>query len=217
MPTSKGRKPKRPNPNKAVPRKKVAFKAESIHDLPDAERFSRDPAKPFPADELYKAPVELPEPATEDQLLVALFNLDPLTQEVMIAERLAAMPNPGDPEKGQPVHIERVCRGPWAHNLRKLGIFCIPELATHELIAPDRASGTMVNHTAQSSRSRLTREDLWEKAKTQSPEIAKLVDDAKTPEERDKAMEKLLSAMPVHIRLAAKRLARHSDEELRLT
>lgn len=222
MPQSKGRKPKksaakRPHPNRAVPKKNVVPKAESIQDLPDAERFSRDPAKPLPADTLYKAPVDLPEAATEEQLLVALFNLDPLAQEVMIAERLAAMPNPGDPEKGNPVHIERVCRGPWAHNLRKLGIFCIPELATHELIAPDRASGVMVNHTAQSTRSRMTREDLWEKAKAQNPEIAQLVENAKTPEEREAAAAKLLKGMPMHIQLAAKRLMRHTDDELRLT
>jgi hypothetical protein len=216
MPESKKRKKKPlPNPNRAVPRKKLEFEKDSLADTPKGERFSRDPAKPLSEDQLYKA-VNLPEPATYEQVLVALSQMDPIIQEVMIAQRLAAMPHPGDPENGQPVHIERMVRGPWAHHLRKFGIFCIPELATHELIAPDRATGAMINHTASTAK-KLTTEDLWEVARKQNPELAHIVDNADTPEKKQAAAQKLLKNMPVAQRIAMERLMSKSDEELKLT
>lgn len=222
MPESKKRRKKvdlGPNaqkrPNRAVPKKNVLPPPESIKDLPDAERFTRGPHKPRPEDELYSVPVELPPPASYDQVLVALADLDPLAQEVLIASRLAAMPSPGDPENGMPVHIERVCRGPWAHGLRKLGIFCIPELATHELVASDRATGAMVNHTASTMR-QMNRNDIWDMVKDKHPEVAKIVEDADTPEKKAAAMEQLSAKLPAHIRIAMKRLASHTDEELAL-
>lgn len=217
MPESRKRKkvdlsknPQR-RPNRAVPRNPLQVPA-SIKDRPDAERFTRDPAKPIPG-ELKYVPVELPEPASYDQVLVALADLDPLEQEVMLAHRLAAMPHPGDPENGMPVHIERMARAPWAHHLRKLGIFCVPELATHELIAPDRATGAMINHTAMSAR-KIDHDDLWRVAREKNPEMAKLVDEADTPEKKQAAMKKLAGGMPVEIRIAMQRLLSKSPADL---
>lgn len=203
------------HPNRAVPRKSPVRKVESIKELPDAERFSRDPAKPIPEQDRY-VPTELPEPASYDQVLVALADLDPLEQEVMLAQRLAAMPHPGDPENGMPVHVERMARAPWAHHLRKLGIFCIPELATHELVSPDRATGVMVNHTAMSAR-KIDRDDLWRMAREKNPELAKLVDEADTPSKKRAAMKKLAGGMPVEIRIAMQRLVSTTTDELEPT
>lgn len=222
MPTSKPRKKvqlgknpqKRPNPNRATPRRSPV-PVSSIRDLPDAERFSRDPAKPL-AEEFVYQKVELPDPATYDQVLVALADMDALEQEVMIAQRLAAMPHPGDPENGMPVHIERMARAPWAHHLRKLGLFCIPELATHELIAPDRATGAMVNHTAMTAK-KIDRDDLWKMAREKNPELARLVDDADTPEKKEAAMKKLAAGVPMDIRIAMQRLVATTPEELEPT
>lgn len=210
MPESKKRKPARPQPNKAVPRKKLNLDAKSPSRNPD--RPSRNPAKPLADEQLHKA-VDLPDPASYDQVLVALSQFDPIVQEVMIAQRLAAMPHPHDPEDGMPVHIERMVRGPWAHHLRKLGIFCIPELATHELVAPDRATGAMVNHTAMTTKS-ITRDDLWEVARKQNPELAHMVDTADTPEKKQAAAQQLLKKLPVEIRIAMQRVMSHTDDEL---
>jgi hypothetical protein len=216
MPESRKRKRPQKRPNRAVPNKRTILpKVTDLSEEPDAERRTRSPHKPL-AEELLYQPVELPEPASYDQVLVALSELDPLAQEVLIASRLAAMPSPSDPENGMPVHIERVCRGPWAHGLRKLGIFCIPELATHELVAPDRATGAMVNHTASTMR-KLDRDDIWKMTQQQHPEVAKLVENAKTPEEKAAAMAELTKKLPAHIRIAMQRLASHTDEELALT
>lgn len=220
MPTSKPRKKAAPkknpqarrNPNKAVPRKKLAFETPS---QAEGVKQSRDPAKPLDDEQLYKA-VDLPEAATYEQVLVHLSAMDPIIQEVMIAQRLAAMPHPGDPENGMPVHIERMVRGPWAHHLRKFGIFCIPELATHELIAPDRATGAMINHTAGTAK-QLTADDLWEVARKENPELAHIVDTADTPEKKQAAAQQLLKDMPVHQRIMLKRLMGKSAEELALT
>lgn len=221
MPTSKPRKKAAPrknpqrDPNRAVPRRKVNFETNSLADEPDTGvRKSRNPAKPLSDEQLYKA-VDLPEPATYEQVLVALSQMDPIIQEVMIAQRLAAMPHPGDPENGMPIHIERVCRAPWAHHLRKFGIFCIPELATHELIAPDRATGAMINHTASTAR-KLDADDLWEVARSQDPELAHMVDTADTPEKKQAAAQKLLKNMPVAQRIMLQRLMKHDPEELAL-
>jgi hypothetical protein len=220
MPPSKPRKkvakksqPRR-TPNRAVPRKKLGLNTESQADAPAGTKISRDPAKPLSDDQLYQA-VDLPEPATYAQVLVALSEMDPIIQEVMIAQRLAAMPHPGDPENGMPVHIERPVRGPWAHHLRKFGIFCIPELATHELIAPDRSTGVMINHTASTAK-QLTADDLWKVAREESPELAHIVDTADTPEKKQEAAQKLLKGMPVAQRIALKRLMSKTDEELAL-
>lgn len=215
MPKSKPRKKARPNPNRAVPHKNLGLGAEPQADVKESVRRSRNPAQPISDEQLYHA-VDLPEPATYDQVLVYLSQMDPVIQEVMLAHRLAAMPHPGDPENGMPVHIERMVRGPWAHHLRKFGIFCFPELATHELIAPDRATGAMINHTASTAK-RITQDDLWEIARTQNPELAHIVDNADTPEKKQEAAQKLLKAMPVEQRIAIKRLMSKTDEELKLT
>ena len=216
MPESKKRKPaKRPNPNKAVPRKSLGLGADPAPARGKPKKISRNPAKPLTEEQLYKA-TDLPEPASYDQVLVHLARMDPVIQEVMIAQRLAAMPHPGDPENGMPVHIERMVRGPWAHHLRKLGIFCFPELATHELIAPDRATGTMVNHTAMTAK-KITQDDLWDIARKQNPELAHMVDTADTPEKKQEAAQLLLKKLPVEVRLAMNRLMSHTDEELALS
>jgi hypothetical protein len=171
-------------------------------------RKARDITREIPEDRLHTV-TELPEPATRDQLLVALARLDPLAQEMMLAARLAAMPNQTD---GPPINIHRGVRGPWAHQLRKLGVFCIPELATHELVAPD-ASGVLINHTGSTLQS-IDRKDLWERAKEQNPELGKLVEDAKTPEQRQAAMRKLAGRMPVETRIAMEKLIATAPEDL---
>ena len=213
MPTSKKRKTARsfPNPNRAVPRKPVVPLAEVVQDAPPPVSRSRDPAKPRPPEDLFKV-IELPEPATYGQVLVALSKLDGLEQEVMIAQRLAQMPHPGDPERGIPVHIERMARGPWAHNLRKLGLFCIPELATHELVAPD-GGGTMAKHTAATTR-KIGSDELWQVARAQNPEMAALVDGAETEEQKRDAARVLINRLPVAQRLALQRLLSVSPSDL---
>jgi hypothetical protein len=211
MPESKGRKRPRPNPNRAVPRKSVMPKYERTADMPDFADLSRDPAKPLPPEQLYE-PIELPEPASYDQVLVALSELDPLAQEVMIAERLAMMPHPGDPKRGMPVHIERMARGPWAHHLRKLGIFCVPELAVCELVATDR-TGTMRNHTAMSTR-RIGQDDLLEVVRQQNPAVGEMVDAAKTPAEKREAARILMAKLPVAERIALERILSTAPEDL---
>lgn len=145
----------------------------------------------------------LPEPASYGAVLVALSRLDPLAQEVMIAQRLAVMPSQKD--GSMPVNIPRMVRGSWAHHLRKLGLFCIPELATHELVANESA-GIMENHTAMNTR-RLTPDDLWEVAKSQSPELSSLVENAKTPEDKQRAMRLLAAKLPVEQRIALEKLS----------
>jgi type IV secretory pathway VirB10-like protein len=200
MPESKGRKqPPRPHPR--PPRKRVVPE-------PGQPTKSNDPAREIPEERRYRV-TELPEPATSDQLLVALSKLDPLAQEVMIAARLAAMPNPTN---GPPINIYRGVRGPWAHQLRKLGCFCVPELATHELVAEDQL-GMMLNHTGSTLRS-IDRTDLWETAKEQNPALGKLVDEAKTPEQKQAAMRMLAAKLPTDIRLAMEKLIATRVEDL---
>lgn len=210
MPESKGRK--RPQTNKAPRARKRVMPTHVPQDAAQARaeerRAKRDIAREIPEDKRYKV-TDLPEPATRDQLLVALAGLDPLAQEVMLAARLAAMPNPTD---GPAINIHRAVRGPWAHQLRKLGVFCIPELATHELVAPD-ASGVLINHTGSTLQS-IDRSDLWEKAKQQNPALGKLVEDAKTPEQRKAAMRKLAARMPVETRIAMEKLIATQPEDL---
>lgn len=182
--------------------------------LDEPEEAPRKPDRSItherPPEDLYQEPSELPPPASEDQLLVALARLDPLAQEVMIASRLAAMPNPC--EGGPPINIHRKVRPEWAHQLRRLGIFCIPELATHELIAPD-ASGVMVNHTGATLES-IDRSDLWERAKAQNPALGKIVDNAKTPAQKKAAMRKLAARLPVEYRMALDKLIESKPEDL---
>lgn len=174
------------------------------------DKSSREPAREIPQEDRYQLS-DLPEPASYAQVLVALAEMDPMAQEVMIAQRLAAMPSQHD--GSMPVNIPRMVRGPWAHHLRKLGIFCIPELATHELVAPDVATGVMVNHTAMSMR-KIDTKDLWEVAKQQNPEIAHLVETAKTPEEKQRAMRILAAKLPTEQRIALEKLASLSAEDL---
>lgn len=211
MPESKGRKkpsPRRPRQPKKPLRLGESTADDSVDELAEERKRKRDITREIPEEKRYK-PSPLPEPATRDQLLVALARLDPLAQEVMIASRLAAMPNPTE---GPPINIHRAVRGPWAHQLRKLGVFCIPELATHELIAPD-AAGMLVNHTGATLQS-IDRGDIWEKAKEQNPALGKLVDGAKTPEQKKAAMRQLLAKMPVDQRLAMEQLMRTRPEDL---
>lgn len=151
----------------------------------------------------------LPEPASYGAVLVALTKLDPLAQEVMIAQRIGIMPSQRD--GSMPVNIPRMVRGPWAHHLRKLGIFCIPELATHELVGSSE-TGTMANHSPAQMK-KMTPDDMWEVAKGQNPELANLVDNAKTPEERQKAMRILAAKLPVEQRIALEKLTALQNQE----
>lgn len=211
MPESHGRK--REYPRKSPPKRNAKRVMPPDMPMPEddvQERVTRrrEIIREIPAEKRYKV-TELPEPASNDQLLVAVSKLDPLAQEVMIAARIAAFPNPTD---GPPVNVHRKVRGMWAHQLRKLGIFCIPELATHELVAPD-AAGMLVNHTGSSLQS-IDRTDLWETAKAQNPGLGKLVDDAKTPGQKRAAMRKLAATLPVEVRIAMERLIATSPEDL---
>lgn len=221
MPESKPRKRKAPA-KKAAPRKSPGLPnpnfAHTIGRLAPAEdnpvpdqKPNRSPIREIPEDE--KFAFEMPEPASYEQVLVALAEMDPLAQEVMIAQRIAAMPSQRD--GSMPVNIHRMVRGPWAHQLRKLGIFCIPELATHELVAPD-AAGVMLNHTAMTLR-KIDSKDIWEIAKQQDPALAKLVDEAKTPAQKRDAMRKLAAKLPVEQRIALERLNAVTPEELEPT
>lgn len=213
MPKSKPRKKAAPrkNPNAAVPRRSPVPRVEVVEDVP-VEKPSRDPARPRPPEELYE-PYELPEPASYEAVLVALADMDPLAQEVMLAQRLAVMPHPGDGEAMMPVPIMRRARAPWAHHLRKLGVFCIPELATHELVSAERADGGLVNHTAMSTR-RIDDNDIWRMAKEQNPDLGALVDNADTPEKKQEAMAILAKKLPVEQRIAMQRLSRTTPEEM---
>lgn len=215
MPESKGRK-KPPPRKRPAPRKRVMPHFTPVDEdleLPEEKpkRRRHDPTREIPEEKRHKV-TDLPEPATTDQLLVAVAALDPLAQEVMLAARLAAMPNPTD---GPPINIHRGVRGPWAHQLRKLGVFCIPELATHELVAPDQ-TGMMVNHTGATLES-IDRTDLWEKARKQNPKLAELVDNADTPAKKRAAMRKLAARLPVEMRIAMERLVATNPDQLEPT
>ena len=156
------------------------------------------------------------EQATQAQLLMALMDLDPLTQETMIAHRLASLPT-GQDGQGPPANIPRMIRGPWAHHLRKLGIFCIPELATHELLAPDPvAAGFGINHVG-ADMSEITVDSLWERVKAMNPGFAEQFDaarSAKDPALRKAMMDRLYAQMPAEQKLIAQRLLRESPENL---
>lgn len=227
MPESKGRKPakkssaaQKRSAKRAQPRKRVVPEVpEEAPPIPDFlrpgdtrsltfEPPNRDPIRELADDEKFDLG-ELPEPASYEQVLVALSRMDPLEQEVMIAQRIAAMPSQKD--GGMPVNIHRHVRGPWARQLRKLGLFCIPELATHELVA-DPGGGIMANHTAARLR-KLSTEDFWEMAKQQNPQLGELVDRADTPEKRKEAMQQLAKSLPVELRIAFDRLLTHNPED----
>ncbi len=221
------RKPKKPTPaqkraaKRAAPRKPVVptegelrvpkwgQQREGDPRSPSSKPPSRPPIRELTEDEQFELP-ELPEAATHDQLLVALAAMDPLEQEVLIAQRIAAMPSQKD--GGMPVNVPRQVRPPWARQLRKLGIFCIPELATHELVA-DPGGGLMANHTPARMQ-KLTMDDFWEMAKQQSPGLGPLVDQADTPEKRKEAMATLAKNLPVEMRIAFERLLSHDPEDL---
>lgn len=156
------------------------------------------------------------QPASMAQLMLALMNMDPLAQETMIAHRLATLPT-GQDGKGPPANIPRMIRGPWAHHLRKLGVFCIPELATHEVVEPDaKAAGVMVRHTA-AEMAPVTVDSIWERVKQMNPELATDVDaarKAKDPRKRMELMNRLYAQMPADQRAVAQRLMRSSPDEL---
>jgi hypothetical protein len=71
----------------------------------------------------------------------------------------------------------------------------------------------LVNHTGATLQS-IDRGDIWEKAKEQNPALGKLVDGAKTPEQKKAAMRQLLAKMPVDQRLAMEQLMRTRPEDL---
>lgn len=169
-------------------------KTETVTEIKEEERYSLN---------------GLPEPASYGAVLVALAKLDPLAQEVMIAQRIAVMPSQKD--GSMPVNIPRMVRGPWAHHLRKLGIFCIPELATHQLVS-NQETGIMANHTPAQMK-QMTPDDMWEIAKSQNPELGNLVDNAKTPEERQQAMRVLAAKLPVEQRIALEKLSALQEQE----
>lgn len=228
MPESKGRKPvpkkspaKKRAAKKAVSRKPVvpapgegelrvpAWKPRAGDARSTTFAPNRDPVRPLEAEERYDLP-ELPEPASHGQVLVALAAMDGLEQEVMMAQRLSAMPSQKD--GGMPVPIPRHVRAPWARQLRKLGFFCLPELATHELVA-DTGAGIMANHTPARLQ-KLGTDDFWEAAKAQNPALGRLVDDADTPEKKREAMAQLAKSLPVELRIAFDRLTSHDPEDL---
>jgi hypothetical protein len=226
MPESKGRKPAKKTPaqkrasKKAQPRKSPVPQEGSLKVPPwkpragdtrslEFHKPSRDPVRELADDEKFQMP-DLPDPASYAQVLVALSKLDPLEQEVLIAQGIAAMPSQKD--GSMPVNIHRHVRPPWARQLRKLGFFCIPELATHELVA-DPGGGVMANHTAARLR-KLSTEDFWDMAKQQSPELGRLVDEADTPEKKREAMLTLAKSLPVEIRIAFDRLLAHNPDDL---
>lgn len=210
MPESRGRKPKK----KAAPRKPAKRAPAPRRVMPQVQRDDPPPAKPTRPDlieEIDPQPLpEIPEPASHDQLLVALAGLDPLTQEVMIAQRLSVMPS--QREGGIPVNVPRPVRPVWARQLRRLGIFCIPELATHKLVGQD-SGGIMANHVGAQLRS-LTTQDMWDIAKQQNPELASKVDAADTPEKKRALMKQLASQLPMEQRLALERLMDTDPESL---
>lgn len=219
MPESKGRKPK---PKKTPAQKRAAKRATPRVPLTPEEkserwsqrpqptaRPSRDPIRELADDEKFQLP-DLPEPASYDAVLVALSKMDPLSQEVMIAQRISSMPSQKD--GSMPVNIHRHVRPPWARQLRKLGIFCIPELATHELVA-DPGGGIMSNHTAAQLR-KMSTDDFWEMAKQQNPQLGAMVDEADTPEKRQDAMRQLAKTLPVEMRIAFDRLMTHDPQDL---
>ena len=150
------------------------------------------------------------------QLILALMELDPLAQEAMIAQRLASLPT-GQDGKGPPANIPRMIRGPWAHHLRKLGMFCIPELATHELTEPSSAnSGFMVHHTA-ADMSPVTSDSLWERVKQMNPALATEIDaarNAKDPRKRMELMNKLYAQMAPEQKAIAQRMLRTDPDSL---
>lgn len=219
MPESKGRKPaKKASPaqkraaKRAQPHKRVVPRPEVSEDKlnappPGIEWPSRDPVRELA--EAYELP-ELPEEAPYEQVVVALSKFNPLEQEVLIATRLAAMPSQKD--GGMPVPIPRQVRAPWARQLRKLGLVCIPELATHELVA-DPGGGMMANHTAERMR-KLSVDDFWKMAKDQSPELGRLVDEADTPEKKKAAMQQLAKNLPVEVQIAMQRLLTSNPDDL---
>lgn len=175
---------------------------------PERVKQSSDVTRELKEEERYDLD-GLPEPASYGAVLVALSKLDPLAQEVMIAQRIGVMPSQRD--GSMPVNIPRMVRGPWAHHLRKLGIFCIPELATHELVTGNEG-GIMANHTPAQMH-KMTPDDMWEVAKSQNPDLANLVDNAKTPEERQKAMRILAAKLPVEQRIALEKLSALQNQE----
>lgn len=209
------RQPPRKNPQagaKRSPRKSPGLATHTATQDAPPPKVSRNPARPIPEDQLTQLP-QLPPPADFTTVLVALASLDPMAQEVMIAQRLAAMPHPAFPDEGMPVGIDRRVRPPWANHLRKLGIFCIPELATHELVVKDRASGAELKSTMSNLKSMST-DKLWEIAKDENPEIAAIVENAHTPEEKEEAMRRLAATLPVPVRLALEKLRSTTPDEL---
>lgn len=212
MPES--RKRKRPNPNRAVPRKRLDL--TPIYPAPEPRtppKVNRDPAVEIPIEKRPPLP-ELPEPASYDAVLVALADLDPLAQETMIGQRLGVFPHPSDPEGKLPVPIHRNARAPWAHHLRKLGIFCIPELATHEVVLNDPVTGVAQHLTGSSMTQRIDENGLWQAAIAAEPGLAELVENAKTPEQKEAAMRKLEAKLPVAQRIALQRLRAARPEDL---
>ena len=211
-PPSKGRKPKK------KPGDRLAGRTPLTHTEPvwspggqqevSFERVNRSPIRELTDDEKFEMP-PLPEPATREQVLVALTEMDPLEQEVLIAQRISSMPSQKD--GGMPVNIPRHARPAWANQLRKLGFFCFPELATHELVV-DPGGGLMANHTASRLR-KLSTDDFWEMAKQQNPELGSIVDNADTPEKRKQAMQQLAKALPVELRVAFDRLLTHDPSD----
>lgn len=178
------------------------------HKTPSREKPNTEFVREVKEEERYDID-GLPEPASYGAVLVALTKLDPLAQEVMIAQRISVMPSQRD--GSMPVNIPRMVRGPWAHHLRKLGIFCIPELATHELVN-NQETGIMANHTPAEMK-KMTPNDMWEVAKSHNPDLANLVDNAKTPEERQQAMRVLAAKLPVEQRIALEKLTTLQNQE----
>lgn len=205
MPESRGRKPKKASPQRQKRRDDRPRPLPEIERDEQPTRHRNDPIREIDPEPL----PDIPEPASYEQLLVALSELDELSQEVMIASRLKSFPSQRD--GGVPVNIPRMVRAPWARQLRKLGIFCIPELATHELVDPDE--GPLANLTGAEMR-KVTPESLWEIARKQNPALGAEVDRAKTPAQKQALMRKLAASLPAEQRAALEELAKRSHEDL---
>lgn len=213
MPESKGRK--KPTRKPAPQRRRGPQLGLDTPDFKEVEMPQEALRAKTPVREIENPPVlpDVPEPATYDQILVGLSQQDPLVQESLLAARLGSMPSQRD--GGMPVDIPRAVRPTWAHQLRQLGIFVIPELATHELVDSGEG-GPMANHTAAALQ-KMDRGDLWQIAREQNPELAKLVDEAQTPEQRKAAAQQLYQKMPVDQRIALRKLMTTPTEDLNPT
>lgn len=130
----------------------------------------------------------------------------------MLAARLASMPAQSERGNGgMPINVPHQIRAPWAHDLRKLGVFVIPELATHELVAAGEEAGMMRNHTPGEMRP-ISASTLMQRAREMNPELAKAYDAAKTPAEKRQMQTELFQKLSPQQRKIVEQVARTDPE-----